>query len=143
MYMVSEVLFFFSGSKMSNEHRRALYPELIKRLDDSNNKVRMAACGSLRAFVQTLAPDYCDTNTSYFAAPILIHMDDSDSEIQQSVCDVVMLLASKKPRIVVSEVNKVRDRFRCKTFCDRVLAAAKENEAGHENVGYGVVFAGN
>lgn len=127
---------------MKNEHRRALYPELIKRLDDSSNKVRIAVCGSLRAFVQTIGPDYCDTNTSYFVAPILIHMDDSDPKIQEAVCEVVILLASKKPAVVVSEVNKVKDRFRCQEFCNLVLASEKNSKVDDENVDHEVFFSG-
>lgn len=29
------------GSRISDEARRAIYPELLKRLDDSSNKVRL------------------------------------------------------------------------------------------------------
>jgi hypothetical protein len=29
------------GQQLSDESRRAIYPELLKRLDDSSNKVRM------------------------------------------------------------------------------------------------------
>lgn len=51
-----------AGPALSDASRRALYPELHKRLDDAHNSVRVAACGALRAFVRAAGPAYCDTN---------------------------------------------------------------------------------
>ncbi|GMH41563.1 hypothetical protein BSKO_09473 [Bryopsis sp. KO-2023] len=119
---------------LTNDLRRAIYPELLKRLDDSSNRVRIAVCQTLQAFVHTLPQDYCETNTGYFLAPMLIHMDDSESEIQQAVCDVVLELAKIRPGVVRKEVGKVMDRFRCKEYCERVLVACggEENATGRQ-----------
>jgi hypothetical protein len=67
---------------LSDASRRAIYPELHKRLDDAHNAVRVAACGALRAFALTAGPSYCDTNSRYLVAGVVIHMDDSDPAVQ-------------------------------------------------------------
>lgn len=42
---------------------------------------------------------------------------------QEAACAVLETLAVKKPHPVQVEIMKVRDRFRSKHYCDRVLAA--------------------
>lgn len=120
---------------MRDEERRMIYPELLKRLDDSSNQVRVAVCESLKAFVHTMPTNYCETNTSYLVAPMLIHMDDSLPEIQEAVYDVVHSLSAKKPKVVMKEVSKIQDRFRSKQYCEQVLLACKENSVPCENEG--------
>ena len=77
------------GTKLTNDQKRLVYPELVKRLDDSSDKVRIQACATLEAFVGCLEPDYCETNTGYILKGILIHMDDTNPEVQEAVCLVV------------------------------------------------------
>ena len=55
----------------------------------------------------------------------MIHMDDSNSEVQEAACRVMEALAAVKPAVVSAEIGKARERFRSKHFCDRVLAACK------------------
>ncbi len=71
-----------AGPQLSDASRRALYPELHKRLDDAHNSVRCAACRALCAFVRSAGSSYCDTNSGYLVAGVVIHMDDSDPAVQ-------------------------------------------------------------
>lgn len=86
-------------------------------------QVRVAACAALRTFAATLPANYCDTNSGYLAAGVVIHMDDSDAAVQEAACSTLEALAAVKPQAVAAEVNKVKDRFRAKHYCDRVLQA--------------------
>ncbi|KAG2432604.1 hypothetical protein HXX76_008944 [Chlamydomonas incerta] len=123
---VAEQLLEVAGPALSDASRRALYPELHKRLDDAHNAVRVAACGALRAFVRAAGPAYCDTNSGYLVAGVIIHMDDSDPAVQEAACAVLLEAAAAKPGVTGAEVRKVRDRFRSKHYCDRVLAACSD-----------------
>ncbi len=98
-----------TGERLSDTARRAIYPELLKRLDDSNNGVRVAACRALVAFVSGAGgAAYCNTNSGYLAAGVIIHMDDSDARVQDAACSVLEAQAAHKPAVVAAEVNKVR-----------------------------------
>ncbi|PNH10088.1 HEAT repeat-containing protein 2 [Tetrabaena socialis] len=122
---VAQKLLESAGPLLSDASRRALYPELHKRLDDAHNAVRCAACRALAAFVVAAGPAYCDTNSGYLVAGVAIHMDDGDPAVQEAACAVLLAAAATKPAVTAAEVAKVRDRFRSKHYCDRVLAAAR------------------
>ena len=47
---VMQQLLLLTGPQLSAEARRAIYPELLKRLDDSSNQVRGGrGCGELQS----------------------------------------------------------------------------------------------
>ncbi|KAG2487828.1 hypothetical protein HYH03_013545 [Edaphochlamys debaryana] len=123
---VAEKMMQTCGPLLSDTARRALYPELTKRLDDAHNPVRCAAARALVAFVRGAGGGYCDTNTGYLVGAVALHMDDSDAGVQEAACSVLLAAAALKPRLVGAQVAALRPRFRSKHYCDRVLAAAQE-----------------
>jgi hypothetical protein len=76
-----------AGSGLTSEQRREIYPNLQKRLDDSNDEIRIRAASCCRAFFTSLAPEgYDDANSEYFTTAVVVHMDDADPRVQVS-CD--------------------------------------------------------
>jgi hypothetical protein len=57
-------------------------------------------------------------------------MDDSDTAVAEAAASALVALAGVKPAAVAAEVNKVRERFRAKHYCDRVLAAVDASGGG-------------
>jgi hypothetical protein len=51
-------------------------------------QVRIAACAALVAFVQSAGSSYCATNSGYLAAGVVLHMDDSDTQVAEAACQV-------------------------------------------------------
>jgi dynein assembly factor 5, axonemal len=65
------------------------YPDLLKRLDDVSDDIRLATCATLNSYVRAFHGDF---NVSLYRAhleeiakTLLIHMDDQNGEIQQAV----------------------------------------------------------
>ncbi len=79
---IAEQLLQVVGPYLSHDHRRSMYVELLKRLDDSSNAVRLGAAAALRVWCDTLPAEYCETNAGYLAAGVAIHMDDADVGVQ-------------------------------------------------------------
>lgn len=53
-----------AGDQVTDDARRQLYPQLTKRMDDSNNDVRITAAAAVQAFAKHALPSgYCDTNS--------------------------------------------------------------------------------
>lgn len=123
------LLIQLAGPKLNDEQRRAIYPELTKRMDDSRPEIRVAAAGAVQAFLEQMPLDYCETNTGYLLKAFIIHMDDADSQIQEAVCAALEAGARRRPAVVAREVEAARSRHRSPAFCDRVLAAAAAGKA--------------
>lgn len=45
-----QMMFRLMPGALGEEPVRLIYPELLKRLDDSNDAVRLAVCGTIAAF---------------------------------------------------------------------------------------------
>ncbi len=62
---------------------RLLYPELLKRLDDSSDDVRLAACDAINSlFMATPKVHLQGTPLEYSVEQLLIHLDDQSPSIQ-------------------------------------------------------------
>jgi len=74
------------GREVDQDRLHRFYPELLKRLDDSSNDVRLAAAHMFSVYMQCFHEDF---NVVLYRAHIdaiyqglLIHLDDHDSDIQ-------------------------------------------------------------
>lgn len=60
----------------------------------------------------------------YFIGGLLIHLDDSDSDVQTAVFAALRELKAKKPTVVQTEVRKVYDHFISKQLLDDLVNTA-------------------
>lgn len=62
---------------------RELYPELLKRLDDSNDVVRVAACKCFVSYFKALPAEWSGSLFRYIVSSLFIHLDDPERLVQQ------------------------------------------------------------
>ena len=111
---------------------RALYPELLKRLDDASDGVRLTCCEPLAALLAaaSYSPTYAaganlnKTNLQYFLRGLLVHLDDPAAEIQRAVAAVLRAALPLDAGVFTDEVKAVRDRHRSPRMCDQLLEEA-------------------
>lgn len=73
-----------------------LYPAIIKRLDDSVDSIRLAACRAFTRFVQAAKPkDLAGNATDYCVEQLLIHLDDPSVIMQQRIYDTLSFVLDK------------------------------------------------
>ena len=74
---------------IDNDRLHKAYPDLLKRLDDVSDDIRLAICSTLNAYVQgfhgDFNPDLYRSHLEDIAKVLLIHMDDQNSLIQNAV----------------------------------------------------------
>merc|ERR1719480_128721 len=76
-------------AEISGEQLREVYPELLKRLDDSNDKIRVAVCEALSVFFKCLPPKWSRSLYEYILRTLFVHLDDPNPDIQQGIYGVL------------------------------------------------------
>ncbi|KOO31762.1 heat repeat-containing protein 2 [Chrysochromulina tobinii] len=118
---------------LENERMRKLYPELLKRLDDASDVVRLQVCGTLVAYLRSArySPMWDDvhnldkSNYQYLLRGLLVHLDDPSPEIQQAMFAVLEVALNLDPPVFAAEVVAVRERHRSTKLCDRLIEQAR------------------
>jgi dynein assembly factor 5 len=72
------------------ETQRKLYPELLKRLDDSNDAIRVEAARAFEQFLRGMAPGFEPGQMEYMVRALCVHLDDSNSGVQDAVQAVML-----------------------------------------------------
>jgi len=112
---------------------RVLYPELLKRLDDANDQVRVVACGPLSALFAALRysntyssdANFDRTNYQYLLRGLLVHLDDPSPQIQSVVMGLLQEAMHLDPPVFSAEVRDVRERHRTTKLCDQLIEHAQ------------------
>ena len=114
-----------AGFDLGDEKRRATYPEILKRMDDSRDDVRVAAARCARRFFLNACPvDWDETNCVYFLKPLAVHMDDPNELVRNAVLDAFLAAAEKKPAVVIEALTPAKETHRFREHVERALEAA-------------------
>lgn len=106
----------------SDQSIREMYPKLIARLDDSNDDVRIAACGTLEKFLECGVAINCYTGTiiDYILDQFFIHLDDPNVAVQDAVFKAIIIAAKIDKSLVVKKADSNRLSHRSPLLCDRI-----------------------
>jgi dynein assembly factor 5 len=131
--VVESVLEKLGPHRVESERARKLYPELLKRLDDASDAVRLAVCPTFIALIgamnysQQWSEDrnFDKTNFQYMLRGLLVHLDDPAPEIQEAVHAVLARAMHVDPSTFIPELLAVKDRHRSPKLCLELIEAAK------------------
>ncbi|XDV12491.1 hypothetical protein PO909_001155 [Leuciscus waleckii] len=80
--------------QLSTDSLNKIYPELLKRVDDSSEDVRLEALKSLSTWFSSLGKNYdthsCRPHLEFLFQQLLLYMDDPDTKVQDSVLGKTM-----------------------------------------------------
>ncbi|XP_042542622.1 dynein axonemal assembly factor 5 isoform X3 [Dipodomys spectabilis] len=114
-----------SGDAMDPDKSLKVYPELLKRLDDVSNDVRMAAASALLTWLKCVqsseAKAYYQSNIQYLYRELLVHLDDPESVIQDAVLEVLKEGSVLFPELLVRETEAVIHKHRSAAYCEQLL----------------------
>jgi len=103
----------------------SLYCDLLKRLDDSSDEVRIALTKTLEAYTDAFPDNYDrDLYRAHIEAVykgLLIHLDDPSSEIQEAVLSVLKQAARLNSALLRQQVEEVKHKHRTSRYCDQLL----------------------
>ncbi|XP_026218673.1 dynein assembly factor 5, axonemal [Anabas testudineus] len=113
------------GTSLHPDELNKIYPELLKRLDDSSEQVRGVALQALGLWLSSLTKDYnpelCAPHLQLLFQQLLLHLDDPDTLVQDQVLEILKKGSSVHPELLKREVEAVRDKQRSPLYCDRLL----------------------
>ncbi|XP_047427104.1 dynein axonemal assembly factor 5-like isoform X2 [Mugil cephalus] len=113
------------GTSLHHEALNKIYPELVKRLDDSSEDVRAVALQALGLWLSSLTKDYnaelCAPHLQLLFQQLLLHLDDPDSSVREQVLEILKKGSSVHPALLKEEAEAVRDKQRSPLYCDQLL----------------------
>ncbi|KAK2829202.1 hypothetical protein Q7C36_017192 [Tachysurus vachellii] len=95
--------------------------ELLKRLDDSSQEVRVEALKSLSAWLSSLDTQTYRPNLEFFFQHLLLYLDDPDHQFQLMVLDVLKASSVAEHVLLQQKVEEVREKQRNSAYCDQLL----------------------
>mmetsp|Transcript_5834 Transcript_5834/g.10193 ORF Transcript_5834/g.10193 Transcript_5834/m.10193 type:complete len:908 (+) Transcript_5834:49-2772(+) len=127
---------FYNLFALFNMHEKQLdpmtvtnmYHDIIKRLDDADDKVRIIACSAIAELCK-VAPTSIMKGTplDYITDTAFIHMDDQNPQVQQAVFSILSAAVSQNidNKMILKKANTHRGRHRSPDWCDKVIAACE------------------
>nr|XP_023666379.1 dynein assembly factor 5, axonemal isoform X1 [Paramormyrops kingsleyae] len=114
-----------AGKQLHPDTLNKIYPELLKRLDDSSEEVRAEALGALGRWLSCLGREYdpqaFQPHLELLFQQLLLHLDDPDGAVQDAVLEVLKSASTVHPALLRHNVEAVRDKHRNPSHCDRLL----------------------
>ncbi|XP_014651115.1 PREDICTED: dynein assembly factor 5, axonemal [Ceratotherium simum simum] len=114
-----------SGGVVDPDKLIKVYPELLKRLDDVSNEVRLAAASTLVTWLQCVGNNdgksYYQSNIHYLYKELLVYLDDPESAVQDAVLEVLKAGSALFPDLLVRETEAVIHKHRSPAYCEQLL----------------------
>merc|ERR1711970_494894 len=108
-------------AEISAEQLREVYPEMLKRLDDSNDKIRTVVCEALSMFFKCLPPKWSRSLYEYILRTLFVHLDDPNPEIQQGVYRVLETAVHQDYAAFAAEARVAAAKSAHPRMCEELL----------------------
>ncbi|XP_067671064.1 dynein axonemal assembly factor 5-like [Haliotis asinina] len=116
------------GTSLSQDRLHNMYPELLKRLDDSSDEVRLIVAKTFLAYFDCFESGYdvglYRAHLEAIYRGLLVHLDDPEISIQEAILDVLKHSAKISPSMLVTEVDSVKHKHRTGKYCDELIKYA-------------------
>ena len=73
-----------TSKEIDHEEFKAIYEQLLKRLDDAQDQIRIEACKTFELFFEQLPEMWSNSLLDYCIKGIFIHLDDNNDEVRQA-----------------------------------------------------------
>ncbi|XP_004598224.3 dynein axonemal assembly factor 5 [Ochotona princeps] len=114
-----------SGAVADSDRLIKAYPELLKRLDDVSDEVRVAAACGLATWLRCVGSiegrSCYQGHVQHLYRELLVHLDDPEKAIQDAVLGVLKQGSGLFPELLVRETEAVIHKHRSATYCEQLL----------------------
>ncbi|XP_033749456.1 dynein assembly factor 5, axonemal-like [Pecten maximus] len=122
-------LFELSGPSLELDRLHNMYPELLKRLDDSDDEIRITVAktwlGYLGSFDGRYDAAMYKAHVEAIYKGLLVHLDDPDARIQKAILEVLSSAASLIPNMLIGAIEDIKHKHRSQHYCEELLSYTK------------------
>mmetsp|Transcript_40910 Transcript_40910/g.73939 ORF Transcript_40910/g.73939 Transcript_40910/m.73939 type:complete len:944 (+) Transcript_40910:78-2909(+) len=111
--------------EVNGDQLREVYPELLKRLDDSNDKIRVVVCEALCTFFQCLPAKWSRSLYEYMLRTLFVHLDDTNVEIHRGIQSVLEAAAPADPQTFIQEGQIAAGKSTHPRACEELVRMAQ------------------
>ncbi|TDH64770.1 uncharacterized protein CCR75_001536 [Bremia lactucae] len=120
-----QYLFVAFPECLREEPVHQLNAEILKRLDDSNDTVRRAACETFFTLLKAAPREHFrGTIIDYMLDCLFVHLDDTEPFIQEAVLKILQEIVAIDALQLAKKAKENRSRHQSSRFCDHLLALA-------------------
>ena len=112
----------YAGEHFLWDDFKEVYPELLKRLDDSQDGIRIETCKAFENFFQFVPEDWANNLFEYMIQNIFIHLDDSEDTIQVAIANVLKQAAKVHKDVVMGIGQSMVPKFQHQVVIENLLA---------------------
>lgn len=117
---------------------RLVYPEIIKRMDDAQNDMRVLAAHAFSSMINCLQANGLQQRQDerlsedvwkWILESMVLHMDDTDPLIQEAVCGALSTLTAKDcvPKPLLNTIlENARLKHRSPLYLQRIISLLKK-----------------
>nr|KAF6446452.1 dynein axonemal assembly factor 5 [Rousettus aegyptiacus] len=113
-----------SGGVIDPDKFVKIYPELLKRLNDISNDVRLAAASALATWLECVRRDektLYQSDVQFLYRELLLHLDDPEGTVQDAVLGVLKAGSALFPDALLRETEAVIHKHRSPAYCEQLL----------------------
>jgi len=118
-------LLLVCGASFDVDQLHVIYPEVLKRMDDSSDQIRILTTKTLSAFFKSLPTNYdrefYRVHLEFIFRTLLVHMDDSHKDVQEAVFNCLKDGLIIHPGLLKIQVEDVVNKHHRKTFCEELI----------------------
>ena len=103
-----------------------VYPELLKRLDDAQDGIRIETCKVFEVFFDYLPDPWSSSLYEYTLKTIFIHLDDQNEKIQQAILVVLRKACRVQKRDFITIARDFENKCAHPALCKSLLDFATD-----------------
>lgn len=128
-HILMEIFLVLKG-RLPDDLSSELYPEVLQRLDDSNDTIRVLTCRVLAAMFHAASAHFWNgTPLDYTLDQMFVHLDDIDETIQASVYGAILEAIDLNPKLIAKKANKKLKDHRKPDYLLQILDVVEKNMA--------------
>lgn len=119
----------YTASETNKEDFIDFYADILKRMDDAQDQIRLETCKTMEVFFDMLPEYWSSSLYPYTVKAVFIHLDDPSNAIQDAVTKVLQKAARVQTKDFLEVAQECYEKHSHPALCKNLIDYAQENYA--------------